>query len=112
MSLLIARNRAARITPATLSLDADYLRASFGWVRVPTHLWRAMRRNAAWIELTLVSEWARLMRDYAKGQERNLAEETIIRSMQWADRSRASGLTAPRPMDRHFGMAQPAAPPG
>jgi hypothetical protein len=47
-----------------------------------------MRRNAAWIEPTLVSEWARLMRDYAKGQERNLAEETIIRSMQWADPER------------------------
>jgi hypothetical protein len=36
------------LTPAMLGLDADYLRA-FGWLKVPTHLWRAMRRNATWI---------------------------------------------------------------
>jgi hypothetical protein len=75
------------LAPATLSLDGDYLRA-FGWMRVPTHLWRAMRRNAAWIEPTLKEEWARLMRDYAKGQNRHLADETIIRSMEWADPDR------------------------
>jgi SAM-dependent methyltransferase len=74
-------------TPTTVNLDVDYLRA-FGWMRVPTHLWRAMRRNAAWIEPTLKDEWARLMRDYARGQERHLADETITRSMTWADPER------------------------
>jgi len=47
-----------------------------------------MRRNAAWIEPTLIAEWARLMRDYARGQERHLADETITSSMQWADPER------------------------
>jgi SAM-dependent methyltransferase len=84
--LPVERGRAG-LAPVTLTLGADYMRA-FGWMRVPTHLWRAMRRNAAWIEPTLVSEWARLMRDYAVAQDRQLAEETVIRSMQWADPER------------------------
>jgi len=75
------------LTPSTLNLTADYLK-TFGWMRVPTHLWRAMRQYAAWIEPTLVAEWARLMRDYAKGQERKLAEETIIAAMRWSDPER------------------------
>ena len=75
------------LAPPILNLDADYLR-TFGWLQVPTHLWRAMRRNAAWIEPTLIAEWARLMRDYARGQERHLADETITTSMQWADPER------------------------
>jgi hypothetical protein len=70
-----------------LDLGADYLKA-FGWMRVPTHLWRAMRRNAAWIEPTLVAEWARLMRDYARSQQRQLAEERVIAAMQWSDPAR------------------------
>src|SRR5918998_411149 len=53
--------------PAALLLDAAYLR-SFGEMRVPTHLWRAMRRFAAWVEPALIAEWARLMGDYARRQ--------------------------------------------
>ena len=55
---------------------------------VPIHLWRAMRRNAAWIEPTLMSEWARLMREYAKSQGRHIAEEKIITAMRWSDPER------------------------
>lgn len=75
------------LTPPILNLDVDYLRA-FGSLQVPTHLWRAMRRNAAWIEPTLIAEWTRLMRDYAKSQERLLAEEKIVAAMQWSDPAR------------------------
>ena len=84
--LPVERVRVA-LNPSTLNVDADYLQA-FGWMRVPTDLWRAMRRNAAWIEPTLMSEWARLMRDYGKGQERHLAEEKITSAMAWADPNR------------------------
>ena len=76
-----------RPAPPMLTLDGDYLRA-FGWLQVPTHLWRTMRRNAAWIEPTLIAEWARLMRDYAKSQERQLAEERIVAAMRWSDPAR------------------------
>ena len=73
--------------PSVVELDADYLTA-FGWMRVPGHLWRAMRRNAAWIEPTLIAEWMRLMREYARGQDRPLSEEKIAIAMRWSDPAR------------------------
>ena len=65
-----------------------------------------MRRNAAWIEPTLIFEWDRLMRDYAKSQDRHLAEETITSAMAWADPDR--DVTQPRQIAlsilRHSGL--------
>jgi SAM-dependent methyltransferase len=75
------------VAPHIIELDAKYLEA-FGWMRVPTHLWRAMRRNAAWIEPTLMSEWARLMREYAKSQGRQITGEKMIVAMRWSDPAR------------------------
>jgi hypothetical protein len=75
------------LVPHVLELDAKYLER-FGWMRVPAHLWRAMRRNAAWIEPTLVSEWARLIREYAKRQERQIPEESMSTAMRWSDPER------------------------
>ena len=72
---------------SVVELNLDYLTA-FGWMRVPGHLWRAMRRNAAWIEPTLIAEWMRLMREYAKGQDRPLSEEKMAAAMQWSDPAR------------------------
>jgi SAM-dependent methyltransferase len=46
--LPVERGRLAR-PHSVVELNPDYLTA-FGWMRVPAHLWRAMRRNAAWIE--------------------------------------------------------------
>jgi SAM-dependent methyltransferase len=92
--LPVERNRLG-LAPKVIELDTEYL-AAFGWMRVPAHLWRAMRRNAAWIEPTLIAEWARLMREYAKGQERQLDEEKVIAAMRWSDPkrdvSRAKGI--------------------
>jgi hypothetical protein len=84
--LPVERHRLS-LPPHIVELDAKYLEA-FGWMRVPTHLWRAMRRNAAWIEPTLMSEWARLMREYAKSQGRHIAEEQMIAAMRWSDPER------------------------
>lgn len=75
------------LAPRVLELDAKYLER-FGWMRVPAHLWRAMRRNAAWIEPTLVSEWARLIREYAKRQGQPIAEEKMVTAMRWSDPER------------------------
>jgi hypothetical protein len=61
---------------------------AFGWMHVPTHLWRAMRRNAVWIEPTLITEWGRLIREYGRSQGRHIAEEKIIASMRWSDPER------------------------
>lgn len=75
------------LAPHVLELNAKYLER-FGWMRVPAHLWRAMRRNAAWIEPTLVSEWARLIREYAKRQGRPVGEEMMVVAMRWSDPER------------------------
>ena len=64
--LPVERSR-LRGSPSIVVLDTRYL-AAFGWMRVPSHLWRAMRRNAPWIEPTLIAEWMRLMRGYASGR--------------------------------------------
>jgi hypothetical protein len=47
-----------------------------------------MRRNAAWIEPTLMSEWARLMREYAKSQGRQIDQEKMTAAMRWSDPER------------------------
>jgi hypothetical protein len=54
----------------------------------PGHLWRAMRRNAAWIEPTLIAEWMRVMRDYARNQNRPISEDKMFAAMRWSDPDR------------------------
>src|SRR5262249_16868293 len=73
--------------PNVIELDATLL-TTFGWMLVPSHIWRCMRQYAAWIEPTLNAEWSRKMRDYAQGQSRQLSEEKIARAMQWIDPER------------------------
>jgi hypothetical protein len=72
-------------TPKTqLALDADYL-VSFGTMRVPRDLWRALQRFAAWVEPCLIAEWGRLMRGYAERQGRRLDGGRIGAAMTWSD---------------------------
>src|SRR5271166_1987348 len=92
--LPIERGR-LRGPPSIVELDTDYLTA-FGWMRVPGHLWRSMRRNAAWIEPTLIAEWMRLMREYARGQNRPLADTKMFAAMRWSVKRHAIGTP-----DRH-----------
>ena len=70
--------------PAAITLDEAYL-ASFGELRVPRHLWRALGRFDAWIEPAIVSEWARLMVRYAERQGRLLDSAAVGRAMAWSD---------------------------
>jgi hypothetical protein len=84
--LPVERGR-VRGPPNIIQLDTGYL-AGFGWMLVPSHLWRAMRRNAAWIEPTLIAEWMRLMRDYARNQNRSFADEKMFAAMRWSDPDR------------------------
>ena len=72
----------------TFVLDAEGL-ASFGTVRVPRHLWNAMRRFAVWIEPALVTEWSRLTRDYATSQGRPLDDAILAVAMAWSDPNRS-----------------------
>lgn len=73
--------------PARLLIDAGYLQ-SFGELRVPLHLWRALVRHDVWIEPALVSEWVRLMEGYARGQGRELDPALVARAMRWHEPNR------------------------
>lgn len=87
--------------PFRLVIDAGYL-WSFGELRVPLHLWRALVRHDAWIEPALVAEWVRLMEGYARGQGRELDPATVVRAMRWHEPSRDVAFarrTAARLMD-------------
>lgn len=73
--------------PATLTLDSATL-ASFGTIRVPGELWRAMRRFASWIEPALVFEWVRLMRGYVVGRGQAFNEGAAAAAMTWSEPER------------------------
>jgi hypothetical protein len=76
---------------ASLVLDGAYL-ASFGEMRVPRDMWRALQRFAVWVEPALITEWMQLMRDYAKGQGRVLDEGRLTSALTWADPAREVSL--------------------
>ncbi|KAA2211225.1 HNH endonuclease domain-containing protein, partial [Teichococcus oryzae] len=84
--LPVSRGRAGA-APEALQLDAAYL-ASFGTLRVPLHLWRALQRFAAWVEPALVAEWVRLMGDYARRRGTTLDPGTAAAAMCWSDPER------------------------
>lgn len=74
-----------------LVLDRPFLEA-VGTMRVPVDLWRALRRNAAWIEPALMFEWARLMKGYADGQGRPFDGAAAAAAMTWSDPVREVAL--------------------
>ena len=62
--------------PDRLRLDQAYL-LSFGEMLIPRHLWTTLRRFDVWIEPAIVAEWSKLIRDYASGQNRKVANSSI-----------------------------------
>ena len=83
-----AKRKQAFHTPARLRLDATYL-WSFGTFSVPRHLWRALQRYNVWIEPALVTEWKRLMHQYAARQGRKLDDAVLTQAMTWSEPTRA-----------------------
>lgn len=71
----------------TLALDAPTL-WSYGELRVPLSLWRAMQRFDAWIEPAIVAEWIRLMQRYALSQGRALPAHMLAAATAWTDPAR------------------------
>ena len=53
-----------------LIIDTHYLEL-FGSLRVPRDVWRAMQRFASWIEPSIVAEWMRIMKGYARNMNGN-----------------------------------------
>lgn len=89
----------APVPPSThLTLDAAYL-GSFGFLKVPADVWRAMQRFASWIEPAIVAEWIRLMKGYAAGMGRILDEASMAVAMMWTEPDRDVGLARARALD-------------
>jgi len=85
--VLPARTGRPGRAPPRLVIDPDYLQ-SFGELRVPLHLWRALVRHDVWIEPALMAEWVRLMEGYARGQGRELDPAVVVRAMRWHEPNR------------------------
>lgn len=85
--ILPVRRQGRLPQPGTVILDAAYL-SSFGELRVPQHLWRALQRFDVWIEPALVAEWSRLMKIYGEKQGRRLGESAIVKAMTWSEPGR------------------------
>ena len=83
-----ARFKRPRRSQAGTRLDAPYF-WNFGSFSVPRHLWRAFQRYNVWIEPALITEWIRMMTDYAKKQGRKLDEVTVTQGMVWSEPGRA-----------------------
>jgi len=79
------RRRSRNVDSLRLSPEYFY---SLGELRVPTHLWQALVRFAAWIEPAIVSEWVRLMQMYSVRQGRDLDEATLRKALVWSDPAR------------------------
>ncbi|MFC7556575.1 hypothetical protein ACFQU7_36665 [Pseudoroseomonas wenyumeiae] len=77
--------------PGALLIDAAYLQ-SFGSLRVPLHLWRALQRFSAWVEPALVAEWTRLMADYARRKGQALDQGQAAQAMVWSEPERDVAL--------------------
>jgi hypothetical protein len=88
------RKRAPR-KAGNIVLDAAYL-AGFGTIVVPSDLWRALGRFAAWVEPALIAEWLRLMRGYATRQGRVLDEGVMGVAMTWSEPVRETALSRER----------------
>ena len=73
-------------------LDAPYL-WSFGGFSVPRHLWRAFQRYNVWIEPALMSEWVRLMHQYAATQGKKLDDAAIAQSLAWSEPGRVAKIS-------------------
>jgi SAM-dependent methyltransferase len=74
-----------------LVIDSELLR-SYGWLRVPGHVWRAMQRLGAWIEPVLVAEWARMMRTYSERMGRTILAGEAEAALIWLDPERDTNL--------------------
>jgi SAM-dependent methyltransferase len=89
--LPVQRGRPGTV-PGALLIDAAYLQ-SFGSLRVPLHLWRALQRFSAWVEPALIAEWSRLMGDYARRMGRALDPGQVAQAMVWAEPERDVALS-------------------
>jgi SAM-dependent methyltransferase len=80
---------------------------AFGVTRVPLIIWHALRRMAAWIEPTLVAEWARLIQSYTErtgGSAAPLGD--IMQALRWIEPDRDTSFVK-RLAQQHLQSGRP-----
>ncbi|MGG5809039.1 methyltransferase [Falsiroseomonas sp. CW058] len=75
----------------TLALDGD-LFWNLGRLRVPLHVWQALRRMAAWIEPMLLAAWVQQTRDFAARAGVTLASDEVLDALRWLEPARDTAL--------------------
>jgi SAM-dependent methyltransferase len=82
-----------RATPprGLISLTPEVLDC-WGRVMVPGSLWRTMLRYGCWIEPVIVSEWARLIKGYAKYMGLELGPGVAEANLAWIEPTRDTAL--------------------
>ena len=73
--------------PGMILLSEEYL-SGFGEMRIPLDLWQTLRKHTIWVEPVVVSEWGKMIRRYAKRQEKELEESQIRQAMVWVEPGR------------------------
>lgn len=73
----------------SVTLDGKFL-SSFGSFFVPCHIWDSLTRFSAWIEPSLVNEWASLMAGYCQKSNIEIAKGELLEALVWADPKRTT----------------------
>jgi len=92
--LAVTRNSRVPVGSEIL-LDEVYL-SSFGFLRLPQHLFTALQRFDAWIEPAIVSEWMRQIKNYALRQNRVIHDQTLSHALEWSDPERDVSIARSR----------------
>jgi SAM-dependent methyltransferase len=71
-----------------LAVDGELL-WTYGRIRVPLHVWQALRRMAAWIEPMLLAEWVRQTRSYARDA---VPADMVLEALRWSEPERDTGF--------------------
>ncbi len=74
-----------------LTLDLPTLHGH-GRLSVPGPVWRTLQRLGAWVEPVLVSEWARLIRRYARSMGHDVQPGESERALLWLHPARDTAL--------------------
>jgi SAM-dependent methyltransferase len=82
-----AEARRLRSSDAALPLTTEVFWA-LGRLRVPLHVWQAMRRMAAWIEPMLLAAWVQQTRDFATRAGGTLATDDVLDALRWLEPER------------------------
>jgi hypothetical protein len=104
LQIFEANSRGALRASHELLIDSELL-GTGGTLRVPGHIWRAMQRRGAWIEPVLVTEWSRMMRNYAQRMGLVVGAGEAESALVWIEMPDASErIDPPPPADDRRGV--------